>query len=159
MNLLPLIWKYLKAAALGIGGLVLVVYLLGAAGSEIREHRLHASLRQADRIILRTGGMCHQDRDPEKGRIILDTRDPAVIARVISGLQVAHSPGNFINLACMCCGEHSFEFHSGGKLLLGLSIHHRVKLRPDNGGLEYILSNDASDFIAHLVATGMLPEK
>jgi len=81
MKLLPLLWKCLRTAAFGIGGLVLVVYLLAAAGSEVREYRLHACLRKADRILFRTGGMCHQDRDPEKGRIILDTSDPAVISR------------------------------------------------------------------------------
>lgn len=159
MKLLPLLWKCLRTAAFGIGGLVLVVYLLAAAGSEVREYRLHASLRKADRILFRTGGMCHQDRDPEKGRIILDTSDPAVISRVISELQVAHSPGNFLNLACMCCGDHTFEFHSDGKLFLGLSVHHRVKLRPGDGGLEYVLSADACDFLATLVRTGTAPER
>lgn len=138
---------------------MLAIYLLGAAGSEVREYRLHASLRKADRIIFRTGGMCHQDRDPEKGRIILDTTDPAVISRLISKLQAAHSPGNFINLNCMCCGEHTFEFHSGGKFFLGLSVHHQVKLRPSDDGLEYVLSGDARDFIANLAATGLPPPK
>lgn len=145
-----LLRKLLWMAALGTVVLVMVVVLLVVLGSEIREQQLHASLRQADRVIFRTGGMCHRDLAREE--IILDTTDPSTISGMVSNIQIAHSPGNFFNLRCMCCGEHTFEFHAGGKLIRGLTVHHEIKLRPDTDELEYVLTRDTREYITQLAA-------
>lgn len=85
---------------------------------------LHAAVRGADRVLVRTGGTCH--RHPENERILLETTDKTEIEAITSRLRVRRS---WSWMHCMCCGTPTIEFYKGDKLLAMIGVHHGESLR------------------------------
>jgi hypothetical protein len=91
-----------------------------------RKDRLLAAVAGADRLRVRTGGMCH--RDPKNEVVRFESTAPEAIAEVLALLEIDDCGGHS---GCMCCGNPTFEFHSGSVLLASVSLHHGHSLRTD----------------------------
>lgn len=78
----------------------------------------------ADRVRIRSGGLCHRDIEHEK--TLTETKDPAHIASLLASIDIDEAESGF---HCMCCGNPSIEFYRGEKLLASLGFHHGVSLR------------------------------
>jgi hypothetical protein len=100
--------------------------------------RFAAIVREADQVVIRTGGNCHRQISEEK--IVFESKNCADVARVtqlfaLSGEYTnAHSSkweGQEVLMItnCLCCGTHTFSFRKTGKEILSISIHHRSHAR------------------------------
>lgn len=81
-------------------------------------------LKSADRLKVRTGGLCHRREDREV--TFHDTRDLRIIAELAAHLEVSDSKDGF---HCMCCGEPVFEFYRGDELVAAIGFHHGKSIR------------------------------
>ncbi len=96
---------------------------------------LRAVLSGLTRLRVRTGGTCH--RDPGEERTLFETRDLALINELLAQVAINESHNEF---ECMCCGDPSFEFYRGEKLVASLGFHHGESIRwpgvwPGDGAL------------------------
>lgn len=104
---------------------------------------LRRALAGATRLRVRTGGTCHRDIEAEK--TLFEVKDAKPVQELVGQIQVdePRSGGH-----CMCCGEPSFEFYQGEKLLLTLGFHHGRSLRwPDGWPGDAMLTPASSDFL------------
>jgi len=87
-----------------------------------------SSLRRAVQgttiLRIRSGGTCHRQIENEK--TLAEITDPQEIERFLNAIDVDlwHSGG-----VCMCCGDPTFEFYTGDRLLAMVSFHHGKRLR------------------------------
>ena len=98
-----------------------------APGARIT-HRLNQALADtlacADRIRVRTGGLCHRRREDE--RILFEVTDAAAVERAWPLLRVAEDEPVG---TCMCCGEPTIELYRGERLVAEVGFHHGKSLR------------------------------
>lgn len=89
---------------------------------------LRRGLEGVTKLRVRSGGTCHRDESTEK--TLFEIEDAAEIEQVISNIQMekGEEGGH-----CMCCGEPSFEFYKGEKLIGTLGFHHGRTLRWPSG--------------------------
>jgi tetratricopeptide (TPR) repeat protein len=91
-------------------------------------HRWEKVLRDAvagtTRIRVRSGGTCH--RDPAHEKTYFEITDTGEIRAFLDRLRIdeAASGGS-----CLCCGEPTFEFYAGGRMLAMIGFHHGLTLR------------------------------
>ncbi len=85
---------------------------------------LAAAVKQATRLRVRSGGTCH--RDESKERTLVEVKTAAEIAALVQDLKFEEEAEPF---HCMCCGEPSFEFYAGDKLVAMLGFHHGQGMR------------------------------
>jgi hypothetical protein len=96
------------------------------------QYRWTASLRKAvqgtTRLRIRSGGTCHRALEQEK--TLAEVTDAGEINRFIHGIVINgwRSGGT-----CMCCGDPTFEFYAGDRLLAMVGYHHTKRLRWANG--------------------------
>jgi len=79
---------------------------------------------EATRLRVRTGGTCH--RTPETEKTLFEVKDVVQIRRLLGSIRIDEKRSGF---ECQCCGEPSFEFYAGEKLLLTVGFHHGQGLR------------------------------
>ena len=106
--------------------LALAALLLLAALAQARYQTwwLRSSLGAASALRIRTGGHCH--RFPESEFVLFETTDGPTIADVLRRVSLRPSmPG----LTCKCCGDLTFEFYDGTRLIGAFSYHHRAHIR------------------------------
>lgn len=110
---------------------------------------LHAALKDATRLRVRSGGTCH--RQPHEEKTLLDVRDHKQIAQVVRGIQI--NPGDS-GFHCMCCGNPTFEFYRGDTLMVSLGFHHGLSLRWPDGKWEGdgLLSEASAKFLIKWLA-------
>lgn len=105
---------------------------------------LQNSLVGVTKIRLRSGGTCHRDRDREK--IFFEEKNIDKIKKIIANIKVDEENVGF---HCMCCGNPTFEFYKGEKLVAMLGFHHGKSVRwaggdwPNDAGL----TEDSLEFI------------
>jgi len=85
-------------------------------------------LRGITRLRVRTGGTCH--RDPGGEKTLFETQDGAQVSEFLDQIRIEEAHEEF---CCMCCGEPTFEFYRGDKLVLALGFHHGQSLRWPGG--------------------------
>lgn len=85
-------------------------------------------LKKADRIRVRTGGVCHREEAQEK--TIFESRDAQVLGELAAHLGVNEKGSGF---HCMCCGNPTFEFYTGTELVVTLGFHHGQSVRWSGG--------------------------
>jgi len=96
------------------------------------QHRWTGSLRRAvretTRLHIRSGGTCH--RAIEQEQTLAEITDAGEINRFIHGIVISgwRSGG-----ACECCGDPTFEFYAGDRLLAMVGYHHTERLRWADG--------------------------
>jgi hypothetical protein len=89
---------------------------------------LRAELGTGDRVVVRSGGLCHRDPDAEK--VLADHRGVAKVAEFLAALEVAEEASGF---HCMCCGNPTIEIYRGEVLVASLGFHHGKSLRWPGG--------------------------
>jgi hypothetical protein len=91
-------------------------------------HRWNESLQQvvasANRVRIRSGGTCHRNPDQEKTQFELN--DAAAAQEFARRIEINEAESGF---ECQCCGEPTFEFYEGDRLLAMLGFHHGRSLR------------------------------
>ncbi len=106
---------------------------------------LSQSLDKADRVLARSGGVCHRDESNEK--VIHESRDSAVIKALAGKFKVAESDSGG---HCMCCGDPTFEFYQGDKRVAMIAFHHGRSIRWADGTWpgDGMLTQDSAHFLA-----------
>jgi len=102
---------------------------------------LAAAVKQATRLRVRSGGTCHRNEAEE--RTLIEVKTAAEIAALVQSLKFEENAEPF---HCMCCGEPSFEFYAGDKLVAVLGFHHGQGMRWAGGpwpGDVHLESNSA----------------
>ncbi|WP_395750709.1 hypothetical protein [Prosthecobacter sp.] len=111
--------------------------------------QLSAQLAKADRILVRTGGVCHRRADNEK--VIVESRDAALIAELAQHFTISEdaSGGH-----CMCCGNPTFEFYQGDKQVAMVAFHHGQSIRWADGTWpgDGILTEQSSAYLVEWLA-------
>jgi hypothetical protein len=100
----------------------------GAASKINWTQSLHKKLDGVTRLRVRSGGTCHRTQENEK--TLSEVTDADQIADFVNGIEINDSESGF---QCMCCGNPSFEFYRGDKLVLTLGFHHGRSLRWPDG--------------------------
>lgn len=113
---------------------------------------LQKVLARAERLRVRTGGVCHRDEDAEK--TIVEIKDPKMIVEIGKRFEVNEedSGGH-----CMCCGDPTFEFYADGKIIATLGFHHGRSVRWSDGiwpGDGTLTSGSATFLIQWLAENG-----
>ena len=110
---------------------------------------LASRLATADRMVARSGGVCH--RRPEQEKQIAEVRDAGEIAEVSRHFEVLDSASGG---HCMCCGDPSFEFYKDGKQIALIGFHHGRSIRwadgiwPGDG----VLTSASGDYLVEWLA-------
>jgi hypothetical protein len=78
----------------------------------------------ATRLRVRSGGTCHRDLSQEK--TLWELSDAAKIRELAALIAIDEKQSGF---HCMCCGDPSFEFYQGDRLIATLGFHHGRSLR------------------------------
>lgn len=78
----------------------------------------------AERIRVRSGGLCH--RDPGSEETLLEVADPAEVRAFLPLLTVNESDQRG---SCMCCGQPTIELYRGERLVAEIGFHHGTGLR------------------------------
>lgn len=93
----------------------------------------------ADRALIRTGGMCH--RDPEMERVVKEVSGADEVAAfakriaftgayaTVASLPTENGEDEDVAMNCMCCGDYTFEFFRHERKIASLSIHHWEHVR------------------------------
>jgi hypothetical protein len=95
---------------------------------QTRRDQLLAAVAGVDRVRVRSGGMCC--RVPEDEVTRGEVKTPEEVNAFLDLLELDDCGGDE---GCMCCGDPTFEFYAGDRLLAGLSFHHDRKLRWSGG--------------------------
>jgi hypothetical protein len=85
---------------------------------------LRSALQGTTRLRIRSGGTCHRILEQEK--TLAEITDAAEISRFINGIGIDESRSNGV---CGCCGDPTFEFYAGQRLLAMVGYHHGKRLR------------------------------
>lgn len=102
---------------------------------------LKATVAHADRVRIRTGGVCHR-REAEE-RTLFESTNAAEVSALIAMIDVTRP---LVPMGCLCCGGPTFEFYAGDRLLAMLSRHHESGLRwPEKWSGDAHLTDDSRD--------------
>ena len=85
---------------------------------------LRSALQETTRLRIRSGGTCHRFLEQEK--TLAEITDAAEISRFIKGIDIDESRSLGV---CACCGNPTFEFYAGPRLLAMAGYHHGERLR------------------------------
>ncbi|MDX2109852.1 MAG: hypothetical protein SFY80_06365 [Verrucomicrobiota bacterium] len=99
------------------------------------EDALRRCTADTDRMLIRTGGLCHRMRGSE--RTLVELNKPVEIAAFVNLIHIVE-PKNGMGSHCMCCGNPTVEFYQGEVLLESISFHHGLSVR------WHLLPSDAS---------------
>jgi hypothetical protein len=94
---------------------------------------LREAVKSANRLRLRTGGMCC-GVDGARERTLWETRDGPETRAFIRALDPVEPDPDEGGGHCACCGSVTIEFWHDGRLLAGISVHHGASLRWDGWG-------------------------
>lgn len=110
-----------------------------------------------DKLVVRTGGMCHRSPQVEKvinrvagAKLVAEVRRLFVFtgayASVFSLLKEGGGEEDVV-INCMCCGEYTLEFYRGQKLVVSISVHHWKHVRSEAvaGGADLTLTDPSID--------------
>jgi hypothetical protein len=112
------------------------------------ERMLHSALAEVTRIRVRSGGTCHHD--PAREKTLFEVKEAEKVRQVVDGIRVDESGSGF---HCMCCGEPSFEFYAGERLVATLGFHHGRSLRwPGGWPGDGLLTDESAGFICEWLA-------
>lgn len=89
---------------------------------------LAAVVNGATRLRVRSGGTCHRQEDAEE--TLVEIEDRGEIEKLLGLLVFEESAAPF---HCMCCGNPSFEFYDGERLVATLGFHHGQGMRWESG--------------------------
>lgn len=115
--------SFLIAVLLGASSLFAVAYISwgarrGWTGS------LQKAIQRTTRLRVRSGGTCH--RRIEQETTLAEITDAAEINRFLKGIEIDEDHSGRV---CMCCGNPTFEFYAGDRLLAMVGYHHGERLR------------------------------
>lgn len=114
--------------------LVAYRYWLGSWTADLR-----SVVDRADRVRIRTGGVCHRRETEEE--TLWDSTNLTEIHALIAMIDVNRP---WMAMSCKCCGGPTFEFYSGNELLAMISRHHESGLRwPDRWDGDGHLTEDS----------------
>jgi len=85
---------------------------------------LRKAVQGTTRLRVRSGGTCH--RRIEEETTLVEITDAREIDRFLRGIVIDESRSGG---ACMCCGNPTFEFYAGERLLAMIGYHHGESLR------------------------------
>jgi hypothetical protein len=85
---------------------------------------LRYAVRGATKLRIRSGGTCH--RVPEEEKTLAEITDPQEIERFLKTIDIDEDRSRGV---CMCCGNPTFEFYAGERLLAMVGYHHAIRLR------------------------------
>ncbi|MCU0726267.1 MAG: hypothetical protein MUE73_10825 [Planctomycetes bacterium] len=114
-----------------------------------REDVLRRAVQGCDRVRVRSGGTCHRDEAGEKTLAeVTKLTDILALLRGI-GIDEAASGGG-----CFCCGDPTFEFYRGEKLLAMVGWHHGEALRWEGGTWsgDGALTSKSAEFLCRWLA-------
>ena len=89
---------------------------------------LRSVLQGTTKLRIRSGGTCHRRIEEEK--TLAEITRPEEIERFLDGIHIDEAGSNFY---CGCCGNPTFEFYTGDRLLATVGYHHGVSLRWADG--------------------------
>jgi len=113
-----------KLPLLLTAGLILLVPCLLFINGLTTTRKVRSKIVDSSRLVIRTGGNCH--RNPERERILFETRDAEVMKRIAEQISLGfNTPGRH----CMCCGEMTFDLYRDDDLHYSFSLHHGKKIR------------------------------
>jgi hypothetical protein len=85
---------------------------------------LRYAVRGTTKLRIRSGGTCH--RVPEEEKTLAEVTDPQEIERFLKTIDIDEAQSRGV---CMCCGNPTFEFYAGERLLAMAGYHHQKSLR------------------------------
>jgi hypothetical protein len=85
---------------------------------------LAEAVQEADRLIIRSGGLCHRRHVTEQ--ILFESRSKDDIQQLIASIEINEAGSDSL---CMCCGTPTFEFYRDEKLLESVGVQHMLALR------------------------------
>jgi hypothetical protein len=111
------------------------------------EKAFREAVAETNRIRIRTGSVCC--RDPSREKTLLEVTEPAEIRRFIDFIRIneAKSGG-----WCLCCGEPSFEFRNGGRVLAMIGLKHATTLQWREWVGEGMLTDESADALCQWLA-------
>ena len=89
---------------------------------------LQKAVQETTRLRIRSGGTCHRTIEQEK--TLAEITDAGEISRFIHGIVINGWRSGGV---CMCCGDPTFEFYAGDRLLAMVGYHHTERLRWADG--------------------------
>ena len=128
-----------RASIIAVGVALALVAMLLLPLTWPSERRLKAALAQADRVVVRSGGLCH--RRPADEKLLFAIENPADVRAFIETIQIRALPGA---LRCLCCGDPTFEFYQGGEMVAAIGFHHGKRLRWDGWEADGSLTRQSS---------------
>lgn len=107
---------------------------------------------KADRLRVRSGGTCHRKISREK--TLFEVEDAAEISRIVARVAIDETVAG---QHCMCCGDPSFEFFEGERLIAMVGFHHGRSIRWIDGwpGDGVLTSASADALITWLADNGV----
>jgi len=110
---------------------VLLIILLSSNACHSKEasewnNSLHAALKDATRLRVRTKGTCHRQIENEK--TLFEISDKDAIAELVRHIEIKES-----GFQCMCCGDPTMEFYRGSELVASVGLHHGQSIRWPEG--------------------------
>lgn len=111
--------------------------------------QLADKLAKADRVVVRTGGVCHRQESKEKP--IHESRDREVITELAAHFTVAESDSGG---HCMCCGNPTFEFYDKDTRVAMIAFHHGRSIRWADGSWpgDGMLTDQSSAYLVEWLA-------
>ncbi len=85
---------------------------------------LRSAVQGTTRLRVRSGGTCHRRTEWEK--TLAEITDTAEIDRFVNEIRIDEARSHFY---CGCCGDPTFEFYAGDRLLAMVGYHHGQSLR------------------------------
>lgn len=105
------------------------------------DEALRQAVAGATRLRVRSGGTCHRDRSEEK--TLWELADAAKIRELAALIKIDEEGSGF---HCSCCGDPSFEFYQGDRLIATLGFHHGRSFRwPDRWPGDGLLTRETQE--------------
>ena len=111
-------------------------------------------IEKANRLRVRSGGSCHRTKEMEK--TLIAVTDKQLLEEIASNINFRSqqcAPG------CACCGDPTFEWYKGKRLLAMVSLHHGIAMRwPKHWPGDAILTGDSSEWLVQWLAKNGVAE-
>ena len=132
--------------------LLALLTLTAVVEAHDRTSRLRSSLMASTSMRIRTGGNCH--RNPEREILLLEAKDGRTIEDLLNRVSLLPGvPGS----VCRCCGDMSFEFYEGTRMIESFSVHHdkHIRIQGDWFGDRNLSSSSRQSLSAWLAQLGV----
>ncbi len=134
-------------------GIFLLILLTGPVlNAERVQTEFLSSVSEANRIVIRTGGLCH--RIPEREQVIYESAKREDVNSVIQMIKLedprppepVEGDLEMLYMNCMCCGDFTLEFYEDSNMVIAASFHHGTLLRSKefNGGMDADLETNSA---------------